>query len=486
MLITIAFEGDPDRDIALRLELTDSLHLVRERLADRAGMQPGDRFRVGNANLDSEQETETTVAELVGEGRELRVRVAPEPEPEPEPQPDPEPEPEPEPPPKPKPDTTPPPRPKVPDAAPKTAWGLDRGPIPPDLMAGLIGTIGNSTIEEPEAFALLPLEAVQALFTARRLNRGLRFGPNPQSREFGERSPLAPVTYVHEDRRPAHGAAAYSSDWLTSATASRVLHELRVRGIHVASANGGLTGFGLSSNFRQDLERLSRNEITTIHLVDEMVVPKVVLFLHPDDDLRASDALVRAIEIALSDRGGRRAQYEALHRDVFANFGYYFPCETVLGGMRMRTLQVRSEDREEQQQLVREFGFAAAADVQTDRGRAVGDVGYANYSSNLENNRHISQLRRSHIRTFGGSASLAVNEGQLAEWVRSVSMLKFWDVIESRRLIPITQFLPETLARRCDSVIDEHAGSRVTERYTVLDMRQFVAPANRELLRDLL
>ena len=47
MLITIAFEGDPDRDIALRLEPTTALQQVRERLAARAGMQPGDRFRVG-------------------------------------------------------------------------------------------------------------------------------------------------------------------------------------------------------------------------------------------------------------------------------------------------------------------------------------------------------------------------------------------------------------------------------------------------------
>lgn len=474
MLITIAFEGDSDRDIALRLEPTDSLDQVRERLAARAGMQPGDRFRVGNASLDPEQEADTTIAELIGEGTVLRVRPVPPPAAAPEPAP------------KPKPDTTPPPRPKSPNATPSTPWGLERGPIPPDLLAGLNGTIGNATIEEPEAFALLPLDAVQALFTARRLNRGLRFGPVPQSREFGERSPLAPVTYLHENRRPDHGAAAYSSDWLTSATASRVLHELRVRGIHVASAAGGLTGFGLSANFRQDLERLTRNEVTTIHLVDEMVVPKVVLFLHPRNDLRASNELVREVETALADRGGRRAQYEALHRDVFAHFGYYFPCETVLGGMRMRTLQVRSEDHQEQQQLVREFGLAAAADVQTDRGRVVGDVGYANYSGGLENNRHIAQLRRSHIRTFGGSASLAVNESQLAEWVRSVSMVRFWDVIENRHLVPITQFLPAALARRCDSVIDEHATSRITEQYTVLDMRQFVAPANRELLRDLL
>ena len=474
MLITIAFEGDPDRDIALRLEPTTPLQQVRERLAARAGMQAGDRFRVGNASLDPEQEADTPIAELIGKGSVLRVRPAPGPAPEPAPAP------------KPKPDTTAPPRPKPPDPTPKTSWGLDRGPIPPDLLAGLMSTIGNSTIEEPEAFALLPLETVQAVFTARRLNRGLRFGPVPQSREFGERSPLAPVTYLHEERRPAHGAAAYSSDWLTSATASRVLHELRVRGIHVASATGGLSGFGVSANFRQDLERLTRNEVTTIHLVDEMVVPKVVLLLHPRNDLRASDELVREVEIALAERGGTRAQYEALHRDVFAHFGYYFPCETVLGGMRMRTLHVRSEDREEQQQLLREFSFAAAADVQTDSGRAVGDVGYAHSNRNLDGNRHISQLRRSHIRTFGGSASLAVNESQLAEWVRSVSMLKFWDVIESRHLVPITRFLPEPLARRCDSVIDEHAGSRLTEQYTVLDMRQYVAPANRELLRDLL
>lgn len=41
MLVTIAFAGEPDRDLVLRLEPDTSLRQVRERLAALDAMAPG-------------------------------------------------------------------------------------------------------------------------------------------------------------------------------------------------------------------------------------------------------------------------------------------------------------------------------------------------------------------------------------------------------------------------------------------------------------
>ncbi|MDH5824915.1 MAC/perforin domain-containing protein [Luteimonas sp. RD2P54] len=468
MLITIAFEGATGRNIILRLEPGDSLQRARELLVARTGMRPAERFLLGDAGLDPALEPDTTVGELIGEGNTLQVRPLPEKPREPTP------------------DTREPVKPTRPDIAPRTLdWGLTSGAIAPDLLAGLNSVIGDTAIETPEEFELLPLDVVKAMFTARRLNRGLRIGPNSSASDFGERSPEAPVVYIHDDRAPHSGSAAFPVDWFASATASRHLHELRQRGIHVANASGSLAGFGLDARYRQDLEQLRRGEVTTIHLLDQLVVAKVVLSMHPEDDLRVSDSLVRAVERALASRGGRQEQYRALHEQVFRSFGYFFPCEVLLGGMRIRTLEVRTEDVEEQTQFLRQFEFGAAADVQTSKGRLVADVGYGQSNTEFNSNRHITQLRQERIRPIGGSASMGLANDQ-GKWVQSVASVRFWDVIENRHLVPITRFLPEPLAQRCDSIIDELAHTDITRNFTILDMRAYVASANRALLRDLL
>ncbi|MGO4777946.1 hypothetical protein AB4084_20965, partial [Lysobacter sp. 2RAB21] len=213
------------------------------------------------------------------------------------------------------------------------------------------------------------------------------------------------------------GGVSFTSRWNISATASRVLHELHTRSIHNANAGGGVNGFGLAADFRSDLERLRRNEVTTIHLVDEMIVPKVVLMLDPDTDLDVAPELVEAVDRALATPS-RIGQYEALHERVFAVFGYFFPCEALLGGTRLRTLSATSEDLREQEQLLSGFGFGAAAkDAPTSFGPASGDIGYARADNRLSTHRHIRQLREQNIRTIGGHPALGLADEQALQWM---------------------------------------------------------------------
>lgn len=517
MLITIAFEGESDRDIVLRVEPKTTLQQVREQLAAKAGMQPAERFRIGNANLDPDIEADTAVEDVVGEDKTLKVKPAPkaaEPAagkpaetptetpaetptetPVEAPAEKPGEKPGPSAPAKPtgetppaKPEPRPVPKPTPTQAKPtEAAWGLSSDGETPDLLKQLQSQLAAFTVRDPDEFTALPLTAVRALFTARRLNRGLRFGPDPGDPAFGGRAPQAPVEYLHPDRPPHSGSVPFTMRWTTSATASRVLHELHTRSIHNANASGGLNGFGLAATFRHDLERLQRSEVTSIHLVDEMIVPKVMLQLDPETDLKATPALIAAVERALSAGGGRRGQYEALHERVFASFGYFFPCEALLGGTRMRTLSVQSEDLQDQEQLLSGFSFGAAAqDVPTSYGPASGEIGYGNSESSLSKNRHIQQLRQQDVRTVGGHAALGLTDEQLGQWVASLDAVGQWEVIGNRALVPILRFLPAAPRQRCVSLIEEFANSSATARYTVLNMAEYVVPLNRELLDQIM
>lgn len=526
MLITIAFQGESDRDIALRVEPDTTLQHVREQLAAKAGMLPAERFAFGNASLDPQIEADTPVEELIGEDRILRVKPAPKPAPKPvetpaeKPAENPVAPPAPTPPgkpgdaapgtpgakpsgdpkptpgkpsaeaPKPKPpaEPRPVPKPTLPDPKPGEAtWGLKNDADAADLLAQLQTKLAAFTVRTPDEFTALPLDAVRALFTARRLDRGLRFGPDPADSAFGARSTHSPVTYLHPDRAPHSGSVSFTVRWTTSATASRVLHELHTRSIHNANASGGLNGFGLAASFRHDSERLQRSELTTIHLVDEMIVPKVMLALDPVTDLAVAPELVRAVDRALAAGGGRRGQYEALHEEVFASFGYFFPCEALLGGTRMRTLGVTSEDLQDQEQLLSGFSFGAAAkDVPTSYGPASGEIGYGNSESSLSKNRHIRQLREQSVRAIGGHPALGLSEEHAGQWVASLDAVALWETIGHRRLVPILRFLPRRQRDQCVSLIEEFARSSATARFTVLDMAAYVVPFNRELLDDIM
>ena len=531
MLITITFEGAAERDIALRAAPTQSLQHLRTVLAERAGLQPEERFLIGNAGLDPAAEGDTTIADLIGEDRALRIRARPaaaapaapaDPADPADPAPadpapaDPAPAdpapvdsaPEPpaetatEPPPAAPPalDTREPVRGKAPRPTPlEPAWGLTAGDAAPDLIEALRAQIAHVEAGTPDLFATLPLRTVRIVFATLGLDRGLRFGPNLSvpdpagadrfvldAREFGSRSAMPPVVYLHPDRRPRFPEPGSLRREFV-ATASKALHVLRERGIHASHASGSFAGFGLEASFRQDLERLRRNETTTIHLSQETFVPRVRLRLQPQEDLRASDALMAAVEHVLGDRrGGRVEQYQRLHRDVFHRFGYFFPCDVVLGGQRVRTLLIENHDSEEQEQLVREFGLGGAADVQTPKGRVVAEVGSGHSQQRALQDRYIDQLRREEVRVMGGDEALGIDDAQEARWVRSLDRVASWRVIENQELLPILHFLPPALAHPCVALIDEFARSHINRRLTALDMSQYIAPANRRLLEDLL
>lgn len=485
MLVTIAFAGEPDRNLVVRLQPDASLRQVREQLAALDAMAPADRFLFGNVRMDPSIEADTKLKEVISEDGMLSVRPPPRaPEPQPEPEPEPEPEPTPAPAPAP---PRPALRPTAPTARPGEAnWGLRGEDETPDLLAQLQGRLAGFTVRTPDEFTALPLATVQALFAARRLDRGLRFGPAPNDALFGARSPRSPVIYRHPQRPPHSGGVSFTSRWTISATASRVLHELHTRSIHNANAGGGVNGFGLAADFRRDLERLRRNEVTAIHLVDEMIAPKVVLMLDPDTDLEVEPELVEAVDRALAIPG-RAGQYEALHERVFAAFGYFFPCESLLGGTRMRTLSTISEDLQEQEQLLSGFGFGAAAkDVPTRFGPASGDIGYARGDSRLSTHRHIRQLREQSIRTIGGHPALGLSDERALEWMAGLDAVELWETIGHRRLVPILRFLPPRQRDRCVSVIDQFARSGASAEHTVLDMAAYVTPFNRDLLGAIL
>lgn len=353
------------------------------------------------------------------------------------------------------------------------AWGLPDEGSPPDLLKELEVQLNGAEVEVPELFTSLSLEQVKALYTMLYLNRGLYIGPNPLDMEFTRRSDDAPVEYIHENRIMRSAPPNYSACSVTTATASRILNEFRQRSVHAAKASGSYAGCGIAAEFRHDLEKLQRQETTDIFLTNQTLVPKVVLLFDRESDLRCAPRFQAAVEKVFETYTSVPQQYEALHRDVFRKFGYFYPCRVTVGGKLQRSMVAKSNAKSDQESLLNEFNFAANGEFETDSGKAKFDVGYS--YSDLSQSKHntLMQLKEQQMISMGGSSSLALDPKDLAKWTGSVASVKFWAVINNADLVPVLCFLPDALAQRCATVIEEQARSAVTARYTVMDMTAF-------------
>lgn len=353
------------------------------------------------------------------------------------------------------------------------AWGLPEEGSPPDLLKELEVPLNGAEVEVPELFTSLSIEQVKALYTMLYLNRGLYVGPDPLDLDFVRRSDDAPVVYIHENRIMRSSPPNYSSRHVTTATASRVLNEFRQRSVHAAKASGSYAGCGVAAEFRHDLEKLQRKETTDIFLTEQTLVPKVILLFDRQDDLRCAPRFQAAVEKVFETYTSLPQQYEALHRDVFRKFGYFYPCRVTVGGKLQRSLVSRSDSETDQESLLTEFNFAANGEFETDSGKAKFDVGYSYSDSSQSKHSALDQLRSQQMESVGGSSSLALDPKERAKWVGSVASVKFWAVINNADLVPVLCFLPDALAQRCATVIEEQARSAVTARYTVMDMTAF-------------
>ena len=353
------------------------------------------------------------------------------------------------------------------------AWGLPDEGSPPDLLKELEVQLNGAEVEVPELFTSLSLEQVKALYTMLYLNRGLYIGPNPLDMDFTRRSDDAPVEYIHENRIMRSAPPNYSACSVTTATASRILNEFRQRSVHAAKASGSYAGCGIAAEFRHDLEKLQRQETTDIFLTNQTLVPKVVLLFDREADLRCAPRFQAAVEKVFETYTSVPQQYEALHRDVFRKFGYFYPCRVTVGGKLQRSMVAKSNAKSDQESLLNEFNFAANGEFETDSGKAKFDVGYS--YSDLSQSKHntLMQLKEQQMISMGGSSSLALDPKDLAKWTGSVASVKFWAVINNADLVPVLCFLPDALAQRCATVIEEQARSAVTARYTVMDMTAF-------------
>ena len=269
-------------------------------------------------------------------------------------------------------------------------------------------------------------------------------GPTPSA----SRPPL-PACTDSAWRARATGCCACS---VTTATASRILNEFRQRSVHAAKASGSYAGCGIAAEFRHDLEKLQRQETTDIFLTNQTLVPKVVLLFDREADLRCAPRFQAAVEKVFETYTSLPQQYEALHRDVFRRFGYFYPCRVTVGGKLQRSMVAKSNAKSDQESLLNEFNFAANGEFETDSGKAKFDVGYS--YSDLSQSKHntLMQLKEQQMISMGGSSSLALDPKDLAKWTGSVASVKFWAVINNADLVPVLCFLPDALAQRCATV----------------------------------
>jgi Fungal MACPF-like domain len=344
------------------------------------------------------------------------------------------------------------------------------------------GTAGTQ-LATLEYYKSASVEAKKQLFRNLLLDRGYIV-------KSGSGSPLAqssysPAWYVPSDEGPAPSTAGAESDthgyW---AAATKVLFEIRKRGFHQAAASGswsdltGTNGLQLKTTYLRDLEEYERGVSTEMYMLEERAVRKVILELS-NRDLRPTAAFKYELAQNLNPSKPRIKQYEALHTEIFAKYGHFFPTQVVLGGRWFKEYQETFSSTTAQRRLIQELKVSGEGGGTTEAGTFKAGLAYGNYSDAFDSLQVVKQRKTQQAVKLGGNPLFTLVDDE-PKWVDSLAPMANWVVIEIRKMLPIISLLQgddaaDELRQHCISLINEFATSSISESNTSLDMEAYVA-----------
>jgi hypothetical protein len=370
-------------------------------------------------------------------------------------------------------------------ALPTRTWNLTAPTDSPDLLPTTwtgSSTPGTLTAQEYYTSATTKIEAKKQLFRKLGLDRGFIVKSDPND-PFVQSS-LSPAWYVPSDQGPAPSTPAEPDTHRVWAAATKVISEMRKRGINQAALNGswsdatGLNGLALRSSFTRDLEEYGRAMTSEIHVLEERAVRKLTLTLS-NEDLRPTARFKAKVAEIVNSSLPRVQQYERLHSEVFGSYGHFFPTQVVLGGKWLKEYSETSSDKAEQSRLVQEIKIGGDGRATTEDGTFGLGLAYGNYSDEFNSLRVIKQLRAQQASKFGGLAAASIDKDEGA-WVNSLALMGNWAVIETLKMLPIISLLEgddaaDDLRRQCISLINEFATNEISVNGTAMDMESYVA-----------
>jgi hypothetical protein len=364
------------------------------------------------------------------------------------------------------------------------AWNLTAPGETPTLLP-VTWTPGTTptTLSAQDYYVTSAFAAKKELFKRLGLDRGFIVRSDP--RDPFVQSSLSPAWYVPSDAGPAASTPAEGDTHRLWAAATRVVSEMRKRGINQASASGswsdatGLMGLQLKSSYTRDLEEYEKAITSEIHVLEERAVRKIILTLS-NQDLRPTRRFSTDVAKIVESAEPRIRQYDRLHAEIFDRYGHFFPTEVVLGGKWLKEYSETSTDKNEQSRLMQEIKVSGDGKGVTEEGSTFGlGLAYGNYSDQFDSLRVIKQLKSQRATKTGGlaAASIETDDGR---WVDSLAPIGNWAVIETRRMLPIISLLEgdevnDRLRLECISLINEFAANSISANNTSVDMEAYIS-----------
>ncbi|HJS98957.1 MAG TPA: hypothetical protein VJ756_07695 [Terriglobales bacterium] len=366
---------------------------------------------------------------------------------------------------------------------PTKTWNLSAPGDAPDLLTTkwTAGTTSGQLAAQ-EYYKTADIAAKKQLFKKLGLDRGFIVKSDP--RDPFVQSSLSPAWYVPSDEGPSPSTPAEGDTHRFWAAATRVISEMRKRGINQAAASGswndatGLNGVQVRSTYTRDLEEYAKAINSEIHVLEERAVRKVTLTLS-NQDLRPTKRFRADVAKIVNSSEPRIQQYARLHSEIFGSYGHFFPTEVVLGGKWIKEYSETSSDTNEQSRLVQEIKAAGDGKGTTEEGTFGMGLAYGNYSDKFSSIRVIQQLKSQRATKTGGAAAASIDTDE-GPWVNSLAAMGNWAVIETCKMLPIISLLEgddaaDELRQQCISLINEFATNSISTNNTAVDMEAYVA-----------
>jgi len=231
----------------------------------------------------------------------------------------------------------------------------------------------------------------------------------------------------------------------------KVTHELNTFGAESASANLTTPYGGGSASYEYEKSKITKSEKVTEHLVTRFLVQKEEIKMELEN-MTVSPDFVTAVRNAVEGNENSINGYQNL-KEVLDDWGYYVPCQAMLGGALYSTESTEINEFSEANSEKEKFSasFNAAFDGIGGGGEYSKSQGYTqtDASSSKFTNISMDQL---------GGLPLAKDNGY-DKWMESLDPAENWTAISYGEMIPSLALIfneDEGLATNASNLLTEY------------------------------
>jgi hypothetical protein len=196
---------------------------------------------------------------------------------------------------------------------------------------------------------------------------------------------------------------------------------------------------GLSASYETSSESLTQSKETRLFMVAQRLVQKTKVILKKET-IQITEEFKQSVE---------RAKNIAELRQVFQTYGYFVPTTYIIGGKILAEHTETFSGQAEKTAKVNKFGVGVTAEL--DKAGFTASASGAYKSEDQDKNSQSSALTASrYLMTLKGGDEALINNG--TQWISSLTLDK-WQIVGYEDLVPITDFLDETLKQKCEEIL---------------------------------